>query len=93
MIKKLNGYFLTEKVRHKYLVKVRSFSGTKVTFMVDHVKPTLCDEKPDHIILHAGTNDLRTEKTTSQTANKQLPICQYNKQWQFGNCVWDRTSF
>ena len=68
MIKKLNGYFLTKKVRHKYLIKVRSFSGAKVSCMVDHVKPILRDDKPDHIILQAATNDLRTEKTASQIA-------------------------
>ena len=74
MIKKLNGYFLTKKVRHKYLIKVRSFSGAKVSCMVDHVKPTLRDDKPDHIILHAGTNDLRTEKTTSQIAKSIMDL-------------------
>ena len=68
MINKLNGYFITKKVRHKYLIKVRSFSGAKVSCMVDHVKLTLRDDKPDHIILHAGTNDLHTEKTASQIA-------------------------
>ena len=29
MVKKLNGYLLTRKIRHKHLVKVRSFSGAK----------------------------------------------------------------
>ena len=66
MIKKLNGYFLTKKVRHKYLIKVRSFSDATVSCMVDQVKPTLRDDKPNQVILHAGTNDLRTEKTASQ---------------------------
>ena len=68
MIKKLNGYFLTKKVRHKYLIKV------KVSCIVDHVKPTLRDDKPDHIILHAGTNDLRTEKTSSQIAKSIIDL-------------------
>ena len=40
MVKKLNGYLLTKKVRHKFLVKVRPFSGAKVSCMVDQVKPT-----------------------------------------------------
>ena len=40
MVKKLNGYLLTRKIRHKHLVKVRSFSGAKINFMTDHVKPT-----------------------------------------------------
>ena len=74
MIKKLNGYFLTKKVRHKYLIKVRSFSGAKVSCMVDHVKRTLRDDKPDHIILHVGTNDLRTEKTSSQIAKSAIDL-------------------
>ena len=61
MVKKLNGYLLTRKIKHKHLVKVRSFSGAKISCMTDHVKPTLRDINPDHIILHAGTNDLRTK--------------------------------
>ena len=31
--------------------------------MVDHVKSTLRDDKPDHIILHAGINDQGTTRT------------------------------
>ena len=41
MVKKLNGYLLTKKIRHEHLVKVRSFSGVKIICMTDHVKPTL----------------------------------------------------
>ena len=36
--------------------------------MVYHVKPTIHDDKPDHVILHAGTNDLSGEKTASHIA-------------------------
>ena len=36
--------------------------------MVDHVKPTMRNYKPDHVILHTGTNDLCSEKTASQIA-------------------------
>ena len=36
--------------------------------MVDHVQPTIRDDKPDHVILHTGTNDLRSVKTASQIA-------------------------
>ena len=68
MVKKLNGYLLTKKVRHKFLVKVRPFSGAKVSCMVDHVKRTICDLKPYHVILHTGTNDLCSEKTPNQIA-------------------------
>ena len=51
MVRKLNGYLLPKKVRHNFLVKVRPFSGAKVSCMVDHVKPTIRNDKPDHVIL------------------------------------------
>ena len=31
MVKKVNGYLLTRKIRHKHLVKVRSYSGAKIS--------------------------------------------------------------
>ena len=68
MVKKLNGYLLMKKVRHKFLAKVCPFAGAKVSCMIDHVKPTIRHDKPDHVILHTGTNDLRNEKTASQIA-------------------------
>ena len=69
MVKKLNGYLLTKKVEHKFLVKVRPFTSTKkVSCMVDHVKLIKCDDKPDHVILHTGTNDLHSKKTESHIA-------------------------
>ena len=56
---------LQKNVRHKFFVKVRPFSATKVSCMVDHVRPIILDDKPDHVILHTGTNDLRSEKTVN----------------------------
>ena len=72
--KKLNGYLLTGKIKHKHLVKVRSFSGAKISCMTDHVKPTLRDMSPDHIILHAGTNDLRSENKASQISKATIDL-------------------
>ena len=74
MVKKLNGYVLARKIKHKHLVKVRSFSGAKVSCMTDRVKPTLRDINPYHIVLHAGTNDLRTENTASQIAKATIDL-------------------
>ena len=42
--------------------------------MTDHVKPTLRDINPDHIILHAGTNDLITENTASQISKAKIDL-------------------
>ena len=49
MVKNLNGYLLTKKIRHKHLVKVRLFSWAKISCMRDHVKPTLRNVNPDHM--------------------------------------------
>ena len=68
VVKKLNGYLLTRKIKYKHLVNVHSFSGAKISFMTDHVKQTFRDINPDHIVLQASTNDLRTENTPSQIA-------------------------
>ena len=38
IVKNVNGYLLTKKLRIKKLIKVRSFSGAKINCMYDHVK-------------------------------------------------------
>ena len=65
MVKKINGFLLTRKLNHKCLVNVRPFNSAKVRCMYDHVKPTVRDFDPDHIILHCGTNDLNSDTTSS----------------------------
>ena len=74
MGKKLNGFLLTRKPRHKCLVKVRPFSSAKIRCMHDHVKPTIRDVNPDHVILHCGTNDLNSERTASQIARSIIEL-------------------
>ena len=49
------------------MIKVRSFSGAKVGCIVDHVKPSLRDDKSDHVILRTGTNDLHTESQIAKS--------------------------
>ena len=65
MVKKLNGFLLTEKLNHKCLVKVRPFNSAKVRYIHDHAKPAVRDFDPDHIILHCGTNDLNSDRTST----------------------------
>ena len=42
--------------------------------MTDHVKTTLQEINPDYIILHASTNDLKTEKRASQIAKARIDL-------------------
>ena len=41
MVKKVNGFYLTKDIKHKFLVNVRSFSSAKTRCMYDHAKPTI----------------------------------------------------
>ena len=74
MVKKVNGFYLTKDIKHKFLVKVRSFSSAKTRCMYDHAKPTIREVNPEHIILHVGTNDLNSEKTASQISNSIIHL-------------------
>ena len=65
MMRKLNGYLLTKKIKHKVVVKVRTFTTAKVSCMQDHVKPTIRDINPQQIILHLGANNLKTTNSQS----------------------------
>ena len=46
MIEKLKGYLLTKKIKYKGLVKVRTFSGAKVSSIRDYVNATLRNINP-----------------------------------------------
>ena len=54
MIKKVDGYLLTNSIKHKYLAKVRPFLAAKAVDMFDYVKPIQRDFDPDAYILHIG---------------------------------------
>ena len=55
-------------------MKVRSFPGAKVRCLHDYTKPTMRDFNPNQIILHVSTNDLNSEKTSSQIANSIINL-------------------
>ena len=50
--------------------------------MTDHLKPTLREINPDYFVLHAGTNDLRTENTASPIARATTDLAT-----SYGNTV------
>ena len=47
--------------------------------MTDHVKPTFRDINLHHIILHAGTNNLRTGNTATRTAKATIDLATFLK--------------
>ena len=76
MVKKVRGFELTKSIRHKANIKVRSFPKAKVRCMTDHIKPTIREESPDHIIIHTGTNEIPSEKTSIQICNDIINFAQ-----------------
>ena len=42
--------------------------------MHEHVKPTVTDFNPDHVILPCGTNDLSSERTDSWIARSIIDL-------------------
>ena len=74
MVKKLNGFLLTRKLNHKCLVNVQPFNSAKVRCMRDHAKPTARDFDMDHIILHCGTNDLNSDRTSSHISREIIDL-------------------
>ena len=54
-------------------VYVRHFAGANVRCMKDHIKPSLT-EKPDHIVLHMGTNDLVSDRLSDLIAKSIVDV-------------------
>ena len=64
MVKHLNGWEMSKKIKN-CKVHVRSFPGEKVQYMDDYKKPSIRD-KPEHFIIHVGTNDLKCHQNLLQ---------------------------
>ena len=53
----------------EYFSVVKSFPGATTQDMKDYIKPTI-SRKPDMVILHTGTNDLKSNQNPSDIANE-----------------------
>ena len=67
MAKLLNGWEMAKKIQSNCKIYVKTFSGATVSCMEDYMKPSLRNP-PDHFILHVGTNDLLSEKSSMEIA-------------------------
>ena len=61
--------------RNNQVVKVRDFRGATIDDLKHHLVPLL-KKKPEHIILHIGTNDA-VSKTSRQILDELLQLKQY----------------
>ena len=57
----------------EYFSIVKSFPGATTQDMKDYIKPTIA-RKPDMVILHTGTNDLKSNQNPSDIANEIISL-------------------
>ena len=73
MIKKVFGDKLSRQLDNKHHVVVRSFGGAKTRCMEDYIKPTV-KLAPKQIILHCGTNNLRSNEDPETIAKNIMNL-------------------
>ena len=73
MTKHTNGWEISKKVKSKCKVYAKTFPGATTQCMADYMKPSV-RAKPDHIILHVGTNDLNSNATPNEIASNIVNI-------------------
>ena len=66
MLKKTDGYLLTNSINHIFIVKTRVFPAAKTEDRKDYIKSTKRNFHPDLYIFHAGTNDLTLDKPVAE---------------------------
>ena len=79
MIQKVDGYLLTNSLKHQYLVKARLFSTAKAIDMYDYIKPTQRDFKPEMFVLHIGANDLPLNKSLNKISEEIITLAESMK--------------
>ena len=72
IIKEMKAFKMKQGISQKDKVYIKSFPGATVECMTD---PSM-EFKSDTILLHCGTNDLRTEKSTEEIS---LSVIKYAK--------------
>ena len=72
IVKHVNGWLLSKSLKNER-ASVLSFSEVSSKQMMTYVKPAI-EEKPDFIILHTGTNDLRSNDNPEEIANSIVGV-------------------
>ena len=72
LIKNMKGWELNKKLKNDIAV-VKSFPGATIECMKDYIQPTL-RKNPDRIIIHIGTNDLKSEITASKLSKNIINL-------------------
>ena len=79
MVKNIKPKFIRKNINRNEKVYVNSFPGANVRKMHHYAVPSL-EYEPDQVILHIGTNELRSNKTTDDIANEIIDLALSMKQ-------------
>ena len=73
MIKNIETHKMKRCMKPREQIYVQTFTGATVADMDDYAKPTQ-KHKPDVIILHTGTNDLKLTKSPEEISNDIIKL-------------------
>ena len=84
-IKKVNGFKLGKTIERtkgkKENIIVKSFPGATLNCMIHYVKPSIA-KKPERIILHCGTNDLKNVKKPAEEITNNIIDLAKEVKWE-----------
>ena len=72
IVKYINGWEISERLP-QCKVYVKHFSGAKTHCIKDYLKPSL-RQNPSHFILHVGTSDLKSKKSSKAIAKEIMNV-------------------
>lgn len=67
MLKDVKGWQLSKSAKESEMIIVKPFPGATSSDMTNYIIPTV-QRKPNRIILHVGTNDLKSKKSSKEIA-------------------------
>ena len=75
IIKGISGFRMTNTLAPSCNKKIvlKSFPGANTEDMWEYIKPTI-KRKPDNVILHVGTNDLKKDVTVEEVAENLIKL-------------------
>ena len=73
MVKDVKAHKMKRRLNPNEKIFVRSFPGATIEDMADHVKPSM-RHSPDLVVLHAGTNNLRSEVPAKRIAENIMKL-------------------
>ena len=79
MIKQIQEWEIANEFKNKQKIYVRPFLPASVQSMFDYVKPSM-RENPNHVIIHAATNDIPSDKKSESIAQDMIHLAKKNSQ-------------